>query len=55
MINDDQIASFNRTGYLVVPNVLTAEQVSTLRASLRSKFTVPEDAASFVRHGPVPD
>src|SRR5438105_9885000 len=36
-----QVKQFDKDGYLVVPGVLSQEQVSWLRSFFRSKFAVP--------------
>jgi ectoine hydroxylase-related dioxygenase (phytanoyl-CoA dioxygenase family) len=42
MLGKEQIDSFHRNGYLVVPDILSADQVRSLRAALRPKFNTPE-------------
>jgi hypothetical protein len=41
MLTKKQINDFRRNGYLLVPNVLTADQVRSLRTALRAKFNTP--------------
>jgi hypothetical protein len=43
MLTPDQIDSFHRDGYLLVPGLLTADQVAGLRKSLLAKFNVPPE------------
>src|SRR5262249_13566498 len=42
MLTTEQIKSFHKNGYVLVPNVLTAEQVALLRTGLKPKFDRPE-------------
>jgi hypothetical protein len=44
MLTKSQIEEFNENGYLLVPGVLTPQQVQALRVSLTSKFDVSESA-----------
>jgi hypothetical protein len=41
MLTREQVEAFDRDGYLLVPNVLTPEEVTHARALLKPKFDVP--------------
>jgi ectoine hydroxylase-related dioxygenase (phytanoyl-CoA dioxygenase family) len=43
MLSEEQRSRFHEDGFLVVPNVLTNDQVRSLRAALRPKFKLPEE------------
>ncbi|HMH50527.1 MAG TPA: phytanoyl-CoA dioxygenase family protein [Candidatus Acidoferrum sp.] len=43
MLTREQVDSFDRDGYLLVPNVLTDEEVTRARALLRAKFELPPE------------
>jgi hypothetical protein len=47
MLTQEQKDQYFRDGYLLIPNVLTAEQVNWLRAFFRPKFDAPVLAADF--------
>jgi hypothetical protein len=41
MLTEREIEQFHRDGYILVPNVLSAEQIAQLRAFLRPRFDLP--------------
>ena len=43
MLTKEQIEQYHRDGYLLVPKVLTAEQVQCLRSFFRPKFDLPPE------------
>src|SRR5262245_34932698 len=50
MVTQEQVKSFHENGYLIVPSVLTPDQVRRLRASLESIFSrspAPGDTLSI--------
>ena len=48
MLTQDQIKSFHENGFLVVPSVLTPEQMRSLRSSLEAIFARPPAAGDTV-------